>query len=188
MGTAGNRRRVLVIQGSLRVGGHTAHLCHELTDCLPEECFAISYIHLGQQRILPCLGCRACRANGGQCVQKDDMQGIYPLLQQAQELIVASPVYFYNFTASMKLFMDRTYALRHSWPATRVHLLLTAHANAADCEPLEALFQRYVACFPRMLLGGVLIAGGMEPALDAELPADVAAKAHALAQHIAETE
>lgn len=184
----GDKRRVLVVLGSPRLAGHTARLCHALTDNLPDDTFATIFLNLDQQRISPCRGCRACRANGGQCVQQDDMQRIYPLLQRTQELILASPVYFYNFTAQMKLFMDRTYALRYTWPPVRVHLLLTAHASAAACESLEALFRRYVSCFPHMLLGGVVIAGGMESELTIPLPEDAAARAHALARHIVETD
>jgi hypothetical protein len=56
-----------------------------------------------------CLGCGHCD-KAGECIQKDDMQQVYPLLETAQRIVVASPIYFYGITAQLKLLVDRTQA------------------------------------------------------------------------------
>lgn len=42
---------------------------------------------------------------------KDDMQPLYKKIEDAQGVIFATPVYWFNVSAQMKLFIDRTYAI-----------------------------------------------------------------------------
>ena len=58
-----------------------------------------------------CDACDACQAKPyGGCIVEDDMQEIYPALQDAGAVVIASPVYWFTVTAQTKLFMDRCYA------------------------------------------------------------------------------
>ncbi|MEM2174451.1 MAG: flavodoxin family protein [Candidatus Micrarchaeia archaeon] len=57
-------------------------------------------IHLIDYKINPCLGCyskspKLCRYP---CVQKDDMQKIYPLLIKADAIVFGTPVYWFNMS------------------------------------------------------------------------------------------
>jgi multimeric flavodoxin WrbA len=46
-----------------------------------------------------CLACEYCHTKGnGQCVQKDDMQNIYHQLQEAEMLVIASPIYYHGLS------------------------------------------------------------------------------------------
>jgi len=77
-----------------------------------EECGAeIRFLSLRNKRIEPCLGCQKCKEEGV-CVHQDEMQEIYPLLLEADGLILSSPVYFYSIAGIGKMFLDRTYALK----------------------------------------------------------------------------
>ena len=49
--------------------------------------------------------------NGGTCILKDDMQYILEQFQQADVIVLATPVYFYGICAQMKTFIDRTYPI-----------------------------------------------------------------------------
>jgi multimeric flavodoxin WrbA len=65
--------------------------------------------------IRPCDACEACQGEKGKgCIIKDDMRILYPKLCQADVLIIASPVYWFTFSAQIKLFMDRWYGLWNS--------------------------------------------------------------------------
>jgi multimeric flavodoxin WrbA len=57
-----------------------------------------------------CTHCNYC-LNGGGCVIKDDVQELYPLLEEANAYIFASPVYNGGVSAQIKAVMDRTRAL-----------------------------------------------------------------------------
>jgi multimeric flavodoxin WrbA len=58
-----------------------------------------------------CLACEYCHTKGdGQCVQKDDMQNIYHRLQEAEMLVIASPIYYHGLSGQLKCTIDRFYA------------------------------------------------------------------------------
>jgi multimeric flavodoxin WrbA len=64
-----------------------------------------------------CLGCLTCEGDGGDrpgvCAVKDDMQGIYPKLLDADVIVLGTPVYFYMLSGLLKNFLDRTCPI---WP------------------------------------------------------------------------
>jgi len=57
-----------------------------------------------------CTHCDYCLGGKG-CVLDDDVQTLYPLLEEAQAYIFASPVYNGGVSAQLKAVMDRTRAL-----------------------------------------------------------------------------
>jgi multimeric flavodoxin WrbA len=72
----------------------------------------VESFHLHEMDISPCDACDACRADADAgCIIDDDMQLLYPKLQDADALVIASPVYWFTMSAQTKLFMDRCYAL-----------------------------------------------------------------------------
>jgi len=44
-------------------------------------------------------------------VIKDDMQPLYQKIRDAQAVVFATPIYWFNVSAQMKLLIDRTYAV-----------------------------------------------------------------------------
>jgi multimeric flavodoxin WrbA len=60
--------------------------------------------------ISPCTHCDYCLRNM-ECKIKDDMFELYPLLKNAQGLIIATPVYMGGISAQTKIIMDRCRAL-----------------------------------------------------------------------------
>jgi multimeric flavodoxin WrbA len=100
---------VLGIYGSPRKAGNT----DLMLDAFLEEAEAaggeINKLYVRELEIRGCLGCGHCD-KAGECIQKDDMQIVYPLLERAQRIVVASPIYFYGITAQLKLLVDRAQA------------------------------------------------------------------------------
>lgn len=66
-----------------------------------------------QKKIADCLACEYCHTKGNNtCIQKDDMQEIYILLEKAEMLVIASPIYYHGITGQLKCTLDRFYGLR----------------------------------------------------------------------------
>jgi multimeric flavodoxin WrbA len=59
--------------------------------------------------IRACTGCEKCRGKGICKGLKDDMGGLYEILEKAQGLLLVSPTHHYNVSVSMKAFIDRLY-------------------------------------------------------------------------------
>ena len=96
--------KTLILTGSPRKKGHTAELVQYLTERLTTEVEILSLDH--RTDIKPCRDCRYCFSHAACCIQ-DPMQEIYKKLDEADRIVFAAPVYFYNIPGSMKAVLDR---------------------------------------------------------------------------------
>lgn len=99
----------VIITGSPRTAGRSAALAEQLfeaciADCPNDEVYLVPVATLN---ILGCKGCNACKPAPHDCKIADDMQDVYPLIQEADELIVVSPVYFASAPSQLKALLDR---------------------------------------------------------------------------------
>ncbi len=102
--------KVLGISGSPRHEGNTEMLLAELTRGAASEGAEVKTIRLNTLKITPCQHCDAC-LEAGVCRIKDDMQMIYRELEQADVIVLASPIHFMGVTAPMKAMIDRCQSL-----------------------------------------------------------------------------
>lgn len=104
---------VLVLKSSPRVSGNSNTLAGQLEAGAKEAGASVESFMLHDMDIRPCDACDECQ-DTGVCVVKDDMQQIYPLLERADAIAIASPVYWFTISAQAKACIDRWYALSHS--------------------------------------------------------------------------
>lgn len=97
---------VLGVLGSPRKGGNTDLLLDAALEGAKEGGAEVRKIVLSTLDIHPCAACGGC-ADGGGCVIADDMVPLYSLIDEADVIIVASPVYFDGVSAQTKAFIDR---------------------------------------------------------------------------------
>lgn len=100
---------VLGIYGSPRKAGNTDQMMDAFLEGSAVAGADIERVYVRDLDIHGCLGCGYCD-KAGKCVQKDDMRRIYPLLEAAERIVVASPIYFYGITGQLKLLVDRAQA------------------------------------------------------------------------------
>lgn len=103
---------ILIFNGSPRKNGNTATLCEILSKSIEENGGKVEILTLNSLNISPCRACEACMKNkDGKCVQDDDMGKIYGKILDAKGLVFAAPIYWFNYSAQLKLLIDRMYAL-----------------------------------------------------------------------------
>lgn len=95
--------KYLFISGSPRKG-NTDYILQKVFDSVKGE---KELILLRDKQIKHCCGCLACEKIK-KCAIKDDMHTIYPLLIDADFIIIGCPNYFDNITGLLKDFIDRT--------------------------------------------------------------------------------
>jgi len=106
--------KILAIVGSPRLEGNTNYLVDQALDAAATSGAEIEKVMLSQYEVNPCLGHEDC-ASYDSCLQKDDAGWILDRFCGADGVILATPVYYYNVSAQMKAFIDRTYFLyRHN--------------------------------------------------------------------------
>lgn len=138
--------QVLVLMSSPRKNGNTDRLANAFIKGVEENGYSTEKIYVNYQNIKPCLGCNICQKTN-QCVQKDDMQEIYEKMLEAKVIVFASPVYFYTFNASMKLLIDRTFAIEKTIHDKDFYLLTTGLApEESYFRIIKDTFQKYIDC------------------------------------------
>jgi len=100
--------KLVAIVGSPRLNGNTNYLVNQALTEARNMGAETEKIVLSQYRVNPCLGHDNC-ASFDSCRQHDDTGWILDSLCQADGVILATPVYYYNVTAQMKAFIDRNY-------------------------------------------------------------------------------
>ncbi len=86
--------RILVLNGSSRPEGNTKKMIAAFEEGAKLGGHQVDVVDVCQKKIGGCMACEYCHTKGrGTCIQKDGMQEVYVLLQQADMLIIASPIY-----------------------------------------------------------------------------------------------
>jgi multimeric flavodoxin WrbA len=105
-------KRIVVLLGSPRKKGNSARLAEHLSKGAKSKGAKVESFYLNGMNIKPCQGCRSCqKENAKGCIIKDDMQALYPKIKEADVIVIASPVYWFNISAQTKVFIDRCYAI-----------------------------------------------------------------------------
>jgi len=102
---------ILGIYGSPRKNGNSDIVLNKVLEGAAESGAVIQKLYARNLKNLS--GCRECGAceKDGICVVKDDMQQVYPLFEDADVILLASPIFFYGLTAQLKALIDRSQAM-----------------------------------------------------------------------------
>jgi len=106
-------KRVLILAASPRKNGNSTLLALKAAEGVKAEGGEADVVEIGHLKIAPCNACDSCitKPEAG-CVIKDDMQLLYQKIRASQGIIFATPVYWFNMSAQMKLVIDRAYAIQ----------------------------------------------------------------------------
>lgn len=100
--------KVVAIAGSPHVKGNTSYLIDEAFKELSAKGIETEKISLGEHAVAPCMGHDDC-GSFKVCKIKDDAPAIIKKFNEADAVILATPVYFFDVTAQMKAFIDRNF-------------------------------------------------------------------------------
>ncbi len=101
--------KVVAFNGSPRREGNTYLLVQRVFEELHKERIETEYYQVGDKPLRGCTACRKCFENKDKkCVLPDDgLNGYVSKMEEAEGIILASPVYFSNVTAGMKALIER---------------------------------------------------------------------------------
>jgi multimeric flavodoxin WrbA len=120
----------LGIYGSPRKTGNTDAMLDAFLDGAATSGSEIHRLYARDVTVRGCLECGHCDKEGQCIIVDDDMAKIYPMLQEAPRIVVASPIFFYGLTGQLKLIIDRTQAVYMKHELTRKktgHLAVETH-------------------------------------------------------------
>ncbi|AKB51402.1 iron-sulfur flavoprotein [Methanosarcina barkeri str. Wiesmoor] len=103
--------KVIAINGSPRKNWNTATLLEKALEGAASESAETELIHLYDLNFKGCISCFACKLKGGKsfgkCAVKDELTSVLERLEDADAVILGSPIYLGNSTGEMRSFMER---------------------------------------------------------------------------------
>lgn len=173
-------KKILILNGSPRLKGNTALLCDAFAKGAESAGHTVTRFDLQRMTIHGCLGCmKGGKDPASPCVQKDDMDKIYPVYKDADLVVLASPMYYWAVSGQLKTAFDRLFAVAecnadYANPRKDCALIMAAEGNSADnWKPVLDYYHALLGFLGwtdkgRVLAGGVLEAGAVagKPAVD----------------------
>ena len=160
-------KRVLIVSTSLRAHSNSHALAERFAQGASEAGNSVEVVRLQSKNIAFCRGCLACQKTGS-CVIRDDAVEIAQKMHDAEVIVFATPIYYYEMSGQMKTMLDRANCLYGSNYAFRDIYLLSAAAEDAEEVDSRAIsgLEGWIECFERAHLAGTVFAGGVNDAGD----------------------
>lgn len=168
-------KTVLVISTSLRAGSNSEALADAFVRGVQAAGHRAEKVSLRGMDIRFCRGCMACHKLG-RCVMEDDTQALTKKMHDADVIVFATPIYYFEMSGQMKTLLDRgNWLYGGDYHFSDIYLFSTA-ADDDPQTPDRALggLTGWIDCFERARLAGSVFAGGVDgvgeiqghPALD----------------------
>ena len=100
--------KVLILNGSARKNGCTSRALKEVEYTLNKEGIETENIFIGNKEIRGCMSCRKCNEIK-RCVFDDIVNEINPKFEEADGIIVGTPVYYAHANGTIISFLDRLF-------------------------------------------------------------------------------
>lgn len=100
--------KVLMLNGSPKANGNTAIALREMENVFKENGIEVENIVIGNQAVRGCIACGSCYEKG-KCVFDDVVNELAPKFEEADGIVVASPVYFASANATLIATLDRLF-------------------------------------------------------------------------------
>ena len=131
-------KKIVILNGSPRPKGNTSALVEEFARGAREAGCEVTTFLLDKMDIHGCKGCFGGGKNPEHpCVQRDDMEKIYPAYKEADLVVLASPLYYWNFSGQLRTAFDRLFAVaecdaNYRNPVKEAVLLMAAEGYGFD--------------------------------------------------------
>ena len=159
------QKKILVISTSLRQRSNSETLADAFIRGAKAAGHEVEKVSLKNKSIAFCKGCLACQSLK-KCVIQDDAVQIAEQMKNADVIVFATPIYYYEMSGQMKTLLDRANSLFAADYAFRdIYFLSTAadEAEGVDARAVGGL-EGWIECFEKARLTGVVFAGGVDGA------------------------
>ena len=116
--------KVLMLNGSPNAKGNTALALAEMEQIFLQEGFEVEIVHVGNKAVRGCVSCGYCSKNG-RCVFEDVVNEIAPKFQEADGLVLGTPVYYASANATLIAVLDRLFVSTRFSKAMKVGAAVT---------------------------------------------------------------
>lgn len=102
--------KIVTLLGSPRKGGNSSAIANHLMAVARDLGADTRGFELNSLSYRGCQGCYACKKNLDRCILEDDLTEVLEAVMEADIVVLASPVYYGDFSGQLKCFIDRTFS------------------------------------------------------------------------------
>ncbi len=155
-------KRILVITASARPVSNSEILADEFARGAREAGHQVEKIRLRDKDMHFCNGCYDCEADEHRCSQHDDVAPILDKMADADVIVFATPIYFYEMSGRLKTLLDRTMPI-YFRPCRFSEVYFIAAGTDSNETAMQAAIngvQAWISCFSDARLAGTIRGAG----------------------------
>lgn len=155
-------KKILIISSSLRKNSNSDMLAESFANGAKDAGCEVEKISLARKKIGFCTGCMGCEKTA-KCIISDDAFEIEQKMEQADVLVFATPIYYYEMSEQLKTMLDRGNPFYFADYKFRDVYFLSTAAEDEETTPQRALngVKGWIECFPKARLAGSVFVGGV---------------------------
>ncbi|MBE6742412.1 MAG: flavodoxin family protein [Ruminococcaceae bacterium] len=167
-------KKILIISSSIRNKSNSEILAREAEKGAIAAGNEVEFISLKNKELRFCKGCLACQKTM-KCVIKDDVAEIMEKVKNADTLLFATPIYYYELCGQLKTLLDRLNPLYPQEYSFRDVYLMTASYETGDevVEKAVGGINGWIDCFEKARYAGIFNGGGLNDMGEASNKPDV---------------
>ena len=125
-------KKVVVISSSPRKGGNSDTLCDEFVRGAKDAGNDAKKYFLEEIEFSSCKACYKCKTPEMKCFQEDGISEILEEMMQADVIVYATPVYYFEMCGTLKMFFDRCYPIFRHLDSKDMYIILAAGSDSGD--------------------------------------------------------
>lgn len=137
--------KVLMINGSPHPEGCTYRALKEVSDTLASQGIESQIVNVGNKDIRGCIGCYYCQQHG-KCVFNDLVNETAPLFEEADGLIIGSPVYYAHANGGVLSFLDRLFFSTTFSKTLKVGASVVSSRRAGSTSAFDDINKYFTIC------------------------------------------
>ncbi len=102
--------KVTCVIGSPRPKGNTAAVANRFCDTAEKSGASVRRYSLNTLNFKGCQGCMGCKTKSDKCVLHDDLAEVLEDVREGDVLVMATPIYLWDVTSTLRAFIERTYS------------------------------------------------------------------------------
>ena len=140
-----DKLKVLMLNGSPRATGNIALAFHEMEKVFEENGVEYENILLGRTDIRGCIACETCRKNG-KCVFDDIVNELSAKFEEADGLVIGSPVYYGSANGTLMSALQRMFYSTHFDKSLKVGASVVSARRSGCTATFDELNKFFTLC------------------------------------------
>lgn len=100
-------KNILVLTGSPRKNGNSDKLADAFISGAEQSGHKVNKYMVAHKNIKPCIDCKGCYKKGVACLLNDDFNELAPIIENADVIVFATPLYAYSFPSVLNTALDK---------------------------------------------------------------------------------